>query len=395
LADLQDKKGISSRQSRNVKRKMEKWKCGKKWAGGRSVLARMAAASASEAPLIIAAFANLERASAVQLCGYRRLLSSASFHNLTVEAWGSAADLAGCARGRPWSAGGSAYVKLCGVAARLLPVAKASPTKLVLLSDGFDVVYTQGAAAILRAYKEEALRRVGRFTRWGSGVVYSAEDHMHWKYRTRLMARGVGVPSRELVEGSYPPSPTRDRFLNSGACIGPAAELLRFLRSAMAAFALPPAVHDWPDDQVLLSAFLALQWRQARKVIPNLVSNGSFARQHAVCARAAGTGEGTPPQLRASVAGAGGDTREAAGAGCWLPRLDHEQRLFANASAVTLVPSSSTDRTLVPVHRTTGIRPILLHAPGHWCGRTTAENASTCVLVRLGQLGLQPRPATC
>ena len=120
--------------------------------------------------------------------------------------------------GQPWRGGDMAAGAGGGQKINLLrPALQAlAPAQVVLFVDGYDTIITRHAADVLQAWR-----------RIGEGAVVFAAEPFCW-------------PDAELA-GSYPGDETMPyRFLNSGAFMGTAGELLRILEAE---------INDGEDDQ--------------------------------------------------------------------------------------------------------------------------------------------------
>lgn len=100
-------------------------------------------------------------------------------------------------------------------------VARYDPSQLVLFADAFDVLFLDGADAILDTY-----------TRLGRPLVFGAEK---------------GCYPDGALEDEYPEAPTPWRFLNSGAYMGPAG----CVRTALAEMLAHPRAAEGAMDQEL------------------------------------------------------------------------------------------------------------------------------------------------
>ena len=181
-------------------------------------------------------------------CGFRRLALSAEQYGVVLE---------NAALNVRWKGTGG-KVEILAAWLQRVP-----PTQLVMVVDGFDVAFVGGGGAILRAYAEivAGYQTSRRCVTASSRVVFAAEGHLHW-HKTSWSP--TWPDGKAQTQASYPPSPTRFRYLNSGTIMGPAGEILELLQAAQADFGKAttqrPFAWSGVDDQVLISSYCAELW---------------------------------------------------------------------------------------------------------------------------------------
>ena len=230
-----------------------------------SALAKANALPSAKHPTFLQSFAKTSPSLAVvtfvdneQTCGYKRLVASAATHGLSV--------VNGFPRGATWNANLKGGARLAASQAWLLAQ---PPHALVLMVDGFDVVLTANASAILAGYRSALMdtwhQQQGRESL--GGVVYGGEANVHFAYRAFSPQPHRSIAGR--VTRRYPPAPTLLRYLQAGTVMGPAAELAALVSAAIEDFAPGNEYGNakWlgNSDQTLLSAFLVLHSTLNRK----------------------------------------------------------------------------------------------------------------------------------